>query len=160
MATIILAAGLSACSGGGGQASQNSQANQISTPTITPRVEITPPANTESRETTSPAETGGAPVEFTYTGLTPDKESISYKIRVNTAKPISQVDIAIRYLDAQGRVVTETTRAWQNIVKSKRQPIEQGKTYVVEDELEPGSTKAECQLKRVFFTDGSTWSAK
>jgi hypothetical protein len=158
--TLILAVGLSGCSGGTAKRSQNSTANAGPTPTITPQVEITPPIKTENREPASTTETASAPVEFTYMGLTPDKENISYKIRVNTAKEISQVDIAVRYLDAQGQVVTETTLAWQNIIKSRKQPIEQGRTYEVEDYLEPGSLKAECQLKRVFFTDGSTWSAK
>jgi hypothetical protein len=129
------------------------------TPAITPQVHVTPPVTDPGSETASNTKTADAPVAFTYTGVTADKEDISYKIKVNTAKPISQVDIAIRYLDAQGKVVSETTRAWQNIVKSKKQPIEQGKTYEVTDALEPGSTKAECQLKRVWFTDGSTWSA-
>jgi hypothetical protein len=123
-------------------------------------VHITPPQKNANSETLSSTETVGAPVDFIYIGTTPDKESFSYKIKINTAQPISQVDIAIKYMDDQGKVLSETTRAWQNIVKSTRQPIEQGKTYEVTDDLEAGSVKAECRLKRVFFTDGTSWSAK
>ena len=158
--TIILAATLASCSSESQKVSTNSTANGSPTPAITPLVHITPPVETANSETASPTETAGAPVEFTYTGVTPDKESISYKIRVKTAKPIKQVDIDIKYLDAQGKVVSEITRAWQNIVKSKMQPIEQGKTYEVTDYLEEGSVKAECKLKRVFYTNGSIWSAE
>jgi hypothetical protein len=159
--TIMLAAALASCSSAPQKSSVNETANASPSPTITPQVHITPPVKTETSETTTPStETAtSAPVEFTYTGVTPDKESISYKIRVNTPRPISQVDIAVKYLDAQGQVVSETTRAWQNIVKSKKQPIEQGKTYEVTDDLEEGPTRAECKLKRVFFTDGTNWSA-
>jgi hypothetical protein len=159
--TIMLAATLGSCSSEQQKSSTNSSLVSP-TPEITPQVHITPPVKNANSETTPTTETAttAAPVEFTYTGITPDKESFSYKIKVNTPKPISQVDIGIKYLDAQGQVVSETTRAWQNIVKSKKQPIEQGKTYDVTDDLEPGSIKAECKLKRVFFTDGSNWSAQ
>jgi hypothetical protein len=123
-------------------------------------VHITPtPGTANNNESASSAKDKSAPVEFTYTGITADKENFSYKVKVNTTKPVSQVDIGIKYLDEQGRVISETTRVWQNIVKSKKQPIEQGKSYEVTDALEPNSTKVECRLKRVVFVDGSTWSA-
>ena len=100
-----------------------------------------------------------APVQFTYVGIAPDKESFSFKVKVNTASPISQVDIAARYYDDNGKVISDSTIAWQNVVKSARQPIEEGKTYEATGDLEPGSTKVEAGLKRVVFKDGSTWSA-
>jgi hypothetical protein len=157
---FLLSATLASCSGESQTQVANSNAAAATpTPAITPQVHVTPPVTNRNGETAPATNSAAAPVEFTFTGVTPDKESIAYKIKVNSAKPVSQVDIAVKYLDAEGRVVSETTRAWQNIVKSKKQPIEQGKTYEVTDELEPGSTTAECQLKRVFFTDGTNWSA-
>jgi uncharacterized protein YcfL len=161
--TTILGITLVACSSEPQKSATNSTnattAAGTPTPVITPQVHITPPVTNENSETSSSTNASDAPVEFTYTGITPDKEDISYKIKVKTAKPISQVDIAARYWDAQGNLISETTLAWQNIVKSKKQPIEQGKTYNATGLLEPGSTKVECKLKRVFFTDGSVWSA-
>jgi hypothetical protein len=79
---------------------------------------------------------------------------------VLTATPISQVDIGIKYMDDSGKVLDETTYAWQNVVKSARQPIEQGKTYEAKDDLPEGATKAECVLKRVIFADGTRWEAE
>src|SRR5712692_5658479 len=114
-----------------------------------------------STSATNPsAKNDGNPVEFTYLGITPDKQNISYKIKVNTDKPISQVDLAVKEMDDSGKVLMDTTMLWQNIVKSVRQPIEKGKTYDVQDYLYPGSTKAECKLKRVVFEDDTTWSPK
>lgn len=109
---------------------------------------------------TSAAKEGERPVDFTYLGITSDKRNISYKIKVNTEKPIRQVDLAVKQMDDSGKVLLDTTLAWQNIVKMTRQPIEKGKTYDVQDYLYPGATKAECKLKRVVFADGSTWSPK
>jgi hypothetical protein len=161
LATVALAATLLSCSTGPQKAPADlSSTAATPTPALTPQVHITPPPENANTVTASPDETTAPPVDFTYNGVIPDKESITYKIKVNTDKPISQVDIAIKYLDEQGKVVAETTRAWQNVVKSAKQPIVQGKTYEVTDDLEPGSTKAECKLKRVFFTDGSSWSVK
>lgn len=109
--------------------------------------------------TASPVEKGGAPpVEFSSPGVAADKQSASYKIKVNTAEPISQVDIGVRYMDDAGKVLDETTLAWQNVVKSARQPIEKGKTYEVKDELPEGATKAEYTLKRVIFQNGTRWN--
>ena len=119
------------------------------TTTITPTATPTPATNDAER-----------PVEFSYLGLTPDKERIHYKIKVLTAKPISQVDLGTKFTDDAGKVLDETTFAWQNIVKSKRLPIEQGKTYEVEDDLPEGATKAEVVLKRVIFEDGTQWTAQ
>jgi hypothetical protein len=99
------------------------------------------------------------PVEFTYLGVTPDKEAIAYKITVNAAEPISQVDLDVKYLDEGSRVIDETTLAWQNVIKSTRYPIKKGMTYEAKDYLPEGATKAECVLRRVIFADGTRWNA-
>ena len=83
----------------------------------------------------------------------------TYKIKVNAAEPISQVDIGVRYMGQDSSVPEETTLAWQNVVKSARQPIERGQTYEVRDYLPEGAVKAEYTLKRVIFQDGTCWNA-
>ena len=148
---LILAAALfSACSNKQPSESSNTGSNASTQST---------PSKAENSQTTSES-TSGAPVEFTWLGITPDKQNISYKIKVNTDKPISQVDLAVKETDDSGKVLMDTTMLWQNIVKSVQQPIEKGKTYDVQDYLYPGSSKAECKLKRVVFQDGTSWSPK
>ena len=100
-----------------------------------------------------------APVEFAYIGVAPDKQNIQFSIKVNSDKPIRQVDIGAKYLDAQGKSLMDTTIAWQNIVKMVKQPIENGKTYKGEGYFLPTAAKAECKLLRVIFQDGTRWSA-
>jgi hypothetical protein len=141
-----------ACANGPQKASTNGPANANSTTAPTATAQDSKPADAGS------ASDKAAPVEFTYVGITPDKENFAYKVKVNTARPISQVDIAARYYDDKGKVIGDTTIAWQNVVKSTRQPIEEGKTYDATGYLEPGSTKVEAGLKRVVFKDGSSWS--
>jgi|SRR5882672_4082271 len=116
------------------------------------------PAKIEASQSPASQSTSGAPVEFTYGGITPDKESISYRIKVNTDKPIEEVHLALKETDAGGKVVEQTTIAWQNIVHSTRQPIEKGKAYEDQMALDPGATKAECALKEVVFKDGTRWT--
>jgi len=111
-----------------------------------------------SQTATAPT-TAEAPVEFTYGGIAPDKEKILYKIKVNTDKPIEEVHMSLKEMDANGKVLTDTTLIWQNIVHSTRQPIEQGKTYEDYTMLNPGAAKAECSLKEVIFADFTRWSA-
>ena len=101
----------------------------------------------------------GQPVEFTCLGIAADKEHFSYRIKVNTDKRISQVDIELKYTDDTGKAESDTV-IWQNIVKSTRQPIEKGKTYEDQSYLYPGATKVECKMKRVVFEDGTSWSPK
>ena len=150
--TIILAAVLvSACGSKEPSSSSNTQSSAATQST---------PAKAESSQTTASESTSGAPVEFIYGGITPDKTSISYKIKVNTDKPIEEVHLALKETDAGGKVVEQTTVAWQNIVHSHQQPIEKGKTYEAETPLDPAATKAECSLKEVIFKDGTRWSAK
>lgn len=160
--TVFLVAAFTSCTSAPQQASANSSSTAAATPTpaITPQVHVTPPPGNTTDNTVSSSETNAAPVDFTYIGTTPDNERIAYRIKVNTARPIKQVDMNFRYFDAQGKLVAVGTRSWQNIVKSTKQAIEQGKTYKVTDDLEPGAIRAEGQLMRVFFADGSTWSAK
>ncbi len=107
--------------------------------------------------TNAGAKTDGTPVEFTCLGLSPDKTHFSYRVKVNTDKPISQVDVEVKTVDQKGKASTETF-LWQNIVKSHQQPIEKGKTYNVDESVEEGTTKVECKMKRVVFEDGASWN--
>lgn len=99
-------------------------------------------------------------MEFIYDGITPDKENISYKIKVNTDRSIDEVHLALKEMDSKGKVVESTDIAWQNIVGSTRRPIEKGKTYEDKTPLDPTAVKAECSLKEVIFKDGARWSPK
>lgn len=99
------------------------------------------PSTTEAK-TESTA--GARPIEFTCLGVSADKKNISYRIKVNTDKPISQVDLAVKEMDDSGKVLLDTTIAWRNVVHMERQPIEKGETYDVQDYLYPGATKVEC----------------
>src|SRR5215471_17598821 len=78
----------------------------------------------------------GAPVAVELLGVAADKEHVRYRIHVNTAKPIEQVDLSVSYRSAGGAKQTETI-VWQNIVHSKRQPIDQGKAYEDDSYLGP-----------------------
>jgi hypothetical protein len=103
------------------------------------------------------------PVDFTVLGFTHDKQDatiayVAYRIKVSTTKPIEQVDLVCKETDSGGKVKEETI-IWQNIVKSKRLPIENGKTYEAQATLYPAPPKAECSLKRVVFKDLTSWSA-
>src|SRR5689334_17056862 len=90
-----------------------------------PLVEATASPSQTPTTSPSPATTGTErPVEFTYLGMAPDKGQVHYKIKVLTEKKISQVDLGVKYWDASGKVLDDTTFIWQNIVKSTRQPIE------------------------------------
>ncbi len=149
---LFLAAALfSACSNTQPSAPGNAQ-SPASPQSTTAKTQGSPSAASES--------TGAAPVEFFYGGITPDKTSISYKIKVNTDKPIEEVHLALKETDAGGKVVEQTMIAWQNIVHSTQQPIEKGKTYEAQTPLDSAATKAECTLKEVIFKDGARWSAK
>jgi hypothetical protein len=151
----VVAAGslLAACGGG---ASNSSSGN------TTPAAGQSPQSvGTKGAPTAPPASPGSdnAPVEFTYLGLNADSTAIHYTIKVNTATPIEQVDLNVKYFDASGAVLLDDRFLWQNIVKSERQPIEAGHTYDVEDYLYPDATRAEAKLLRVVYTDLSSWDA-
>ncbi len=148
---FLAAAFFSACSNTQPSAPGNAQST-ASPQSTTAKTQGSPSAASES--------TGAAPVEFFYGGITPDKTSISYKIKVNTDKPIEEVHLALKETDAGGKVVEQTMIAWQNIVHSTQQPIEKGKTYEAQTPLDSAATKAECTLKEVIFKDGARWSAK
>jgi hypothetical protein len=96
------------------------------------------------------------PVEVTSLGLNDDKDSVRYTIKVNTDRPIEQVDIKCTYADAAGGGGSETL-IWQNIVGSSRKPIERGGQYEDQSYLGPDTVKAELVLSQVVFTDLSTW---
>lgn len=148
---FLVAALFSACS--------NTQPSEPGNTQSTASTQSTP-AKTQSSQSTAAESTSGAPVEFIYGGITPDKTSVTYKIKVNTDKPIEEVHLALKETDAGGKVVEQTMIAWQNIVRSTRQPIEKGKTYEDQMALDPAATKAECSLKEVIFKDGTRWTAR
>ena len=161
IASLTIAALLSGCGGGSSNQANVSVNTSTTTTTTTTTNEAGKPTPTATPTATPVSENAGeSPVNYTYVGITPDKDGFTYKIKVNTAKPISQVDIGVKYLDAGGKVLEETTIAWQNVVKSVRGTIEQGKTYEVEGYLPEGAAKVESVLKRVIFTDGTRWEAK
>jgi len=157
---LALMLAFAAC-GGGRDASPSANTSTTNAQTTATQTETANAATPSPTAAVTPATTSGErPVEFTYLGVTPDKGSIAYKIKVNSAKPVSQVDLDMKYTDESGRVVDQTTYAWQNVVKSKRNPIERGQTYEVKDELPEGATRAEVTLKRVHFQDGTVWNAE
>jgi hypothetical protein len=102
--------------------------------------------------------TAEAPVEFIYGGISPDKAKFTYKVKVNTDKPVEEVHMNLKEMDTGGKVLYDGALVWQNIVLSKRQPIEQGKTYEDYMMLNPGVDKVECSLKEVIFKDDTRWS--
>ena len=148
--TIILAAVLaSAC---GSKESSSSNTNTDTT--------ASPPASSRSGGSPAAASQSGAPVELTSCGLTSDKQNVSYKIKVNTEKPIEEVHVALKELDAAGKILGQMPLVWKNIVGSTRQPIEPGKAYEDQSPLEPGVAKADCSLSEVVFKDGTSWKPK
>ena len=86
--------------------------------------------------------------------------NLAYRIKVNTDQPIDEVHLALKEMDAKGKVVEATTIIWQNMPGSSRRPIENGKTYEDQTPLDPGVVKAECSLKEVIFKDGTRWTVK
>ena len=148
--TIILAAVLVSACGSKEPSSSNTQ----------PAASTQSPSKIEGPQSPTSQTTSGAPVEFFYGGITPDKTSISYKIKVNTDKPIDEVHLALKEMDAKGKAVENTTIVWQNIVGSTRRPIENGKSYEDQTPLDPAAVKAECTLKEVVFKDHTRWTAK
>ena len=150
IALILAAVFLSAC--GNNQPASNTNTPPAAGSQLTP-------ANTASQPA-APRTTTGAPVDFIYGGITPDKANVSYKIKVNTDKPIDEVHLALKETDGKGKAVENTTVVWQNIVGSTRRPIENGKTYEDQTPLDPAAVKAECTLKEVVFKDGTRWTAK
>ena len=115
-------------------------------------------AGENSQAATTPT-TAEAPVEFTFGGIAPDKLKFTYKVKVNTDKPILEVHAAMKEMDASGKVVFDGDLVWRNIVHSTEQPIEQGKTYEDYQMLSPGVFKVECSFKEVIFKDHTRWSA-
>lgn len=100
------------------------------------------------------------PVAYTYLGITDDKKHFAFKIKILSAKPIRQVDIYSLCHDASGKIVDDSTYAWQNIVTSVQRPIEQGKTYEDTSFTGAGTATCETSVSLVHFVDGSKWSAQ
>jgi hypothetical protein len=105
-----------------------------------------------------PSSSGDAPVEYTFLGMDLKNSVVRYRIKVDTQRPIEEVDIATKFIGANGKV-DATTIVWQNIVGSKRQPIVSGKSYEDTSYLSPGTVRVETRLLRVVYSDGTRWTA-
>lgn len=160
MKTLLLLAGvllLGSCTAGKETVpSSNSSIGKEQTSPSSTAAGTNPSAVSKSGST----ESSEHPVVFTCLGITQDKQSVAYRIEVNTTRPIDEVHIALKETNERGRVLEDTTVVWQNIVKSTRQPIETGKTYEDQSALDSGATKAECSLNEVIFKDGTRWSPR
>lgn len=102
------------------------------------------------------------PVALTYLGLddAADPQGTRLRLAVN-ADHVSQVDIGLVFFDKSDRKLGEETYAWQNVVKSKKLPIEAGKTYETDrGPFEEGAVRAEATLLRVIYADGTRWNAR
>lgn len=99
------------------------------------------------------------PVEVKNLGLTDNNIRVQFEVKINTDKPVSQVDIDQKFMDASGKVVKQVPLAWQNIVNGQEIPIEKGKTYTSKVRLQEGAAKAELKVLRVIFKDGTEWKA-
>ena len=99
------------------------------------------------------------PVDFKLLGVDAARGVTRYQVRINTDKPVTQVDLHLAFVNQAGKGLMNTDLIWQNIVNSQRQPIVKGKTYTVEDFLPSGAVKAEGRRLRVFFKDGTVWKA-
>jgi hypothetical protein len=143
-----------------GCAGNKEQPAGANAPTSTNQAEAGKAAKPSATEATAKtdATTSARPIEFTCLGISADKQSVNFNIKVNADKRITQVDVALKEMDDSGKVLLQTDYAWQNIVNSVRQPIEKGKTYLGEGYLYPGATRVECSLKRVIFEDRTRWS--
>src|SRR5436190_11640057 len=97
---------------GSGPSSQSAGAKSEASPVSSPKA--------EALSTTASQTTTGAPVELIQSEMTADKANLSYKIKVNTDKPIEEVHLALKEMDGKGKVLEDTTIAWQNIVGSSR----------------------------------------
>jgi hypothetical protein len=135
----------------------------VKTETATNQNATAPPAAKPERAAEATAAAKGdasaAPVDLTVLGITPDKASVSYRIKVNADKPIEEVHLALKETDGSGKVVADTTIIWQNIVGSTRKPIEKGIAYEDHSTLDSDVVKAEVTLKEVVFKDGTRWRA-
>jgi len=118
-----------------------------------------PPAAKTEKAPEATTANASAPVDLTVLGMSPDKTNVSYKIKVNSNKPIEEVHLALKEMDGTGKVVADTTLVWQNIVGSTRKPIESGMTYEDRSTLDADVIKADVSLKEVVFKDGTRWTA-
>lgn len=150
VASILMAFVAATACGGGQQTAEQPRTEPSKAAVAQPEAPATAPAAGEAR---------AAPVELSFVGLDAPKMVFRYRVKINTDKPVTQVDISAKYVGADGKALDEMTHAWQNIVKMERQPIEMGKTYDAEGYLFPDTARVECKLQRVIYGDGTRWSA-
>ena len=115
-----------------------------------------PDAALKSSAAATADQPASAPVAVEYLGLSADSEQVRYRIRVDTDKPLEQVDVELSYTGSDGKRQSETL-VWQNIVKSRKKPIETNHAYEAESYLGPGATGVNCKLARVVYRDMTTW---
>ena len=122
--------------------------------------DVKAPAQKKSPGRTTPALPAlpeQVPVTIEFLGLAADKEHVRYRIHVVTEKPVEQVDVGLTYNDAGGKEQRATV-VWQNVVQSKRQPIEKGKTYEDEAYVGRGATGVVCKVLHVVYKDMTSWA--
>jgi hypothetical protein len=107
------------------------------------------PAKTTPALPELPEET---PVTVEFLGLSADKEHVRYRIHVETDRPVEQVDVGLVYTGGDGKQ-QRATFVWQNVVQSKRQPIEKGKAYEDEAYVGRGATGVACKVLHVVYKD-------
>ncbi|MSP59241.1 MAG: hypothetical protein EXR72_02685 [Myxococcales bacterium] len=105
------------------------------------------------------AEAGGAPVEASFVKVDADREVLVYKVKINTDKPLKQVDMKFHYLDADGKELSAAPFSWQNNIKGKIEPIQKGRSYENADPTLPEHTaKCTIDITMIHFVDGSKWT--
>ena len=97
------------------------------------------------------------PVTVECLGLGSDKESLRYRVRVSTDRPVEQADVGLVYIGVDGKE-ERATAVWQNVVDAKRQPIERGKSYEAETRVGRGATGFRCRVLHVVFKDQTSWA--
>jgi hypothetical protein len=97
------------------------------------------------------------PVTVECLGLAADKEHVRYRIHVVTDKPVMQADVGLTYNGADGKEQRQTV-VWQNVVQSKRPPIEKGKAFEDETYVGRGATGIVCKVLHVVYKDMTSWA--
>ncbi len=97
------------------------------------------------------------PVEISYDQPKAGEIRTEFRFKINTSKPIKQVDVAIEYQGTANQVLRNTTFGWQNIINGEQRPIKGGQTYQDKHRFPEGTIKTKASLERVIYEDGSTW---
>lgn len=90
----------------------------------------------------------GSAAEVIPGGMSSDNKYCQFKVKVNEEK-VSQVDVAIKYTDASGKILREANFAWQNIVNGNQSPILKGQTYESKHKAPEAAIKCEVKMSSV-----------